>query len=149
MASGEGAASRGRRLLMNTVRPSSASSNGFTWVLRWKTLDRHNTQSTPERARAGRCSPSTRGADSRGRNRKAESAWICQVREEGSGTRAGRPQSVRIRPVVLLNQIADAALQESPDRPAILCGTRRLTYSMFVTAADHLAADLVRRGCRN
>jgi len=50
---------------------------------------------------------------------------------------------------VLLNQIVDVALQVSPDRSAILCGSRRLTYSAFVAAADHLAADLVRRGCRH
>jgi hypothetical protein len=50
---------------------------------------------------------------------------------------------------VLLNQIADAALQQSPDKTAILCGSRRLTYRRFVAAADHLAADLVRRGCRH
>jgi len=48
---------------------------------------------------------------------------------------------------VLLSHIADAALQQSPDKTAILCGSRRLTYSMFVAAADHLAADLVGRGC--
>ena len=50
---------------------------------------------------------------------------------------------------MLLNQIADAALQQSPEKTAILCGGQRLTYSMFVAAADHLAADLVRRGCRH
>ena len=50
---------------------------------------------------------------------------------------------------MLLNQIADAALQQSPDKTAILCGSQRLTYSMFVAAADHLAADLVGRGCRH
>ena len=51
--------------------------------------------------------------------------------------------------VVLLNQIVDVALQVSPDRIAILCGSRRLTYAAFVAAADNLAADLVRRGCRH
>jgi acyl-CoA synthetase (AMP-forming)/AMP-acid ligase II len=50
---------------------------------------------------------------------------------------------------VLLNQIADAAVQQSPDKTAIICGTRRLTYAMFLAAADHLAADLVRRGCHH
>jgi acyl-CoA synthetase (AMP-forming)/AMP-acid ligase II len=50
--------------------------------------------------------------------------------------------------VVLLHRIADAALRQSPDKTAIRCGSQRLTYAMFVAAADHLAADLVRRGCR-
>src|SRR5690242_5986618 len=53
-----------------------------------------------------------------------------------------RPRSATIRGAVLLNQIADAALQQSPDKRAIVCGNRPLTYSMFVPAADHLATDL-------
>ena len=50
---------------------------------------------------------------------------------------------------MLLNHIADAALQLSPDKPAIVCGNRRLTYTRLVAAADPLAADLARLGCRH
>ena len=54
-----------------------------------------------------------------------------------------------MRAAVLLTHLADAALQQSPDKTAIICGNRRLTYAMFVHAADRFAIDLRDRGCRH